>query len=182
MRWGNGGYGRLGHREQKDEFTPRRVDVFTKHNTLPPTTVISAGSVSSACTVGQMYIWGKIKLTGDNWIGWNICCMDSGNMHYFVGDDTLHVVPLKGYDSHHITEEHLGSKIISRFVLLCAFEGIPYLLCALGDGYLLNFLLNTSIGKLTDRKKMSLGKKLRMLKLAARDVGALREPKDKLEK
>ncbi|CAI9272341.1 unnamed protein product [Lactuca saligna] len=46
--------------------------------------------------------------------------------------DTLLVVPLKGYDSHHITEEHLGGKIISRSVLLCAFEGIPYLLCALG--------------------------------------------------
>ncbi|XP_052621030.1 vacuolar protein sorting-associated protein 53 A-like [Lactuca sativa] len=48
-------------------------------------------------------------------------------------------VPLKGYDSHHITEEHLSGKIISRFVLLCAFE-------------------------------------------TARDAGALREPKDKLEK
>ena len=34
----------------------------------------------------------------------------------------LLVVPLKGYDSHHITEEHLGGKIISRSVLLCAFE------------------------------------------------------------
>ena len=51
----------------------------------------------------------------------------------------LLVVPLKGYDSHHITEEHLGDKIISRSVLLCAFE-------------------------------------------TARDVGTLREPKDKLEK
>ncbi|KAL7603400.1 hypothetical protein Lser_V15G18782 [Lactuca serriola] len=84
----------------------------------------------------------------------------------------------RGYDSHHITEEHLGGKIISHFVLLCAFEGIPYLLCALGDGHLLNFLLKTSTGKLTDKKQVSLGKKLRMLKLAARDVGALREPKD----
>ena len=36
----------------------------------------------------------------------------------------LLVVPLKGYDSHHITEEHLGGKIISRSVLLCAFEGV----------------------------------------------------------
>ncbi|CAI9281605.1 unnamed protein product [Lactuca saligna] len=97
--WGNGGYGRLGHREQKDEFTPRRVDVFTKHNTLPPTAVISAGCVNSASTAGagQMYMWGKIKVTGDNWMypkplmdlsGWNIRCMDSGNMHYFVGADT----------------------------------------------------------------------------------------------
>ncbi|KAJ0589426.1 DNA damage-binding protein 1 [Helianthus annuus] len=55
------------------------------------------------------------------------------------------------------TEEHLGGEIIPRSVLLCAFEGIPYLLCALGDGHLLNFLLNTVTGELTDRKKVSLG-------------------------
>ncbi|XP_076949712.1 DNA damage-binding protein 1-like [Bidens hawaiensis] len=56
-----------------------------------------------------------------------------------------------------VTEEHIGGEIIPRSVLLCAFEGIPYLLCALGDGHLLNFLLDTDTGKLTDRKKVSLG-------------------------
>ncbi|XP_024458176.2 uncharacterized protein LOC7477654 isoform X3 [Populus trichocarpa] len=68
--WGFGGYGRLGHREQKDEWVPRRVDIFTKHNVLPPGAVISAGSVSSACTAGggQLYMWGKIKNTGDDWM------------------------------------------------------------------------------------------------------------------
>ncbi|XP_056177272.1 uncharacterized protein LOC115693121 isoform X3 [Syzygium oleosum] len=92
--WGFGGYGR----EQKDEWLPRRVDIFQKHNVLPPDAVISAGSVNSACTAGggQLYMWGKIKNTGDDWMypkplmdlsGWNIRCMDSGNMHYFVGAD-----------------------------------------------------------------------------------------------
>nr|XP_027191973.1 DNA damage-binding protein 1 isoform X1 [Cicer arietinum] len=56
-----------------------------------------------------------------------------------------------------ITKEHLGGEIIPRSVLLCEFEGISYLLCALGDGHLLNFVLNTSNGELTDRKKVSLG-------------------------
>ncbi|XP_024030432.1 DNA damage-binding protein 1 isoform X2 [Morus notabilis] len=56
-----------------------------------------------------------------------------------------------------ITKEPLGGEIIPRSVLLCAFEGISYLLCALGDGHLLNFLLNTTTGELTDRKKISLG-------------------------
>lgn len=56
-----------------------------------------------------------------------------------------------------ITKEHLGGEIIPRSVLLCSFEGISYLLCALGDGHLLNFMLNTSTGELTDRKKVSLG-------------------------
>lgn len=43
---------RLGHREQKDEWVPRRVDVFQRHNILPPDAIISAGSVNSACTAG----------------------------------------------------------------------------------------------------------------------------------
>lgn len=34
---------------------------------------------------------------------------------------------------------------------------ISYLLCALGDGHLLNFVLSMSTGELTDRKKVSLG-------------------------
>ncbi|XP_062165531.1 uncharacterized protein LOC133872040 [Alnus glutinosa] len=97
--WGYGGYGRLGHREQKDEWNPRRVDVFQKHNVVPPSSVISAGSVNSACTAGggQLYMWGKIKSAGDDWMypkplmdlsGWNLRCMDSGNMHHFVGADS----------------------------------------------------------------------------------------------
>ncbi|KAI8016404.1 Protein RCC2 [Camellia lanceoleosa] len=97
--WGFGGYGRLGHREQKDEWAPRRVDVFTRNNVLPPNAVISAGSVNSSCTAGggQLYMWGKIKNSGDDWMypkplmdlsGWNIRCMDSGSMHHFVGADS----------------------------------------------------------------------------------------------
>lgn len=97
--WGNGGYGRLGHREQKDEFAPRRVDVFTRNNVLPPGAVVAAGAMNSACTAGggQLYMWGKIKISGDDWMypkplldlsGWNIRCMDSGNTHHFVGADS----------------------------------------------------------------------------------------------
>ncbi|PKI45691.1 hypothetical protein CRG98_034007 [Punica granatum] len=97
--WGFGGYGRLGHREQKDEWAPRRVDIFQRNNVLPPDAVVSAGSVNSACTAGggQLYMWGKIKNTGDDWMypkplmdlsGWNIRCMDSGSMHHFVGADS----------------------------------------------------------------------------------------------
>ncbi|MED6118358.1 hypothetical protein PIB30_002066 [Stylosanthes scabra] len=97
--WGFGGYGRLGHREQKDEWAPRRVDVFQNRNVLPPEAIISAGSVNSSCTAGggQLYMWGKIKNTGDDWMypkplmdlsGWNLRCMDSGNMHHFVGADS----------------------------------------------------------------------------------------------
>ncbi|CAA2937351.1 Hypothetical predicted protein [Olea europaea subsp. europaea] len=96
--WGFGGYGRLGHREQKDEWAPRRVDVFTRNNTLSPEAVVSAGSANSACTAGggQLYMWGKMKNNGDDWMypkpvmdlsGWHLRCMDSGSMHHFVGAD-----------------------------------------------------------------------------------------------
>ncbi|XP_010271434.1 PREDICTED: protein RCC2-like [Nelumbo nucifera] len=96
--WGFGGYGRLGHREQKDEWVPRRVEVFQRQNVLPPDAVVSAGSVSSACTAGggQLYMWGKIKNTGDDWMypkpvmdlsGWHLRCMDSGSMHHLCGAD-----------------------------------------------------------------------------------------------
>nr|CAB3486058.1 unnamed protein product [Digitaria exilis] len=96
--WGFGGYGRLGHREQKDEWQPRLVEVFQRHNVLPANAIVSAGSASSACTAGggQLYMWGKMKNTGDDWMypkpvmdlsGWNIRCMASGNMHHFVGAD-----------------------------------------------------------------------------------------------
>uniref|UniRef100_A0ACD5W765 Uncharacterized protein n=1 Tax=Avena sativa TaxID=4498 RepID=A0ACD5W765_AVESA len=97
--WGFGGYGRLGHNEQKDEWQPRLVEIFTKNNILGPNDVISAGSASSACTAGgrgQLYMWGKLKNSGDEWMypkpvtdlsGWNIRCMASGSMHHAVGAD-----------------------------------------------------------------------------------------------
>ena len=46
---------------------------------------------------------------------------------------------------------------LSSLYFFFFFFQISYLLCALGDGHLLNFLLNTSTGELADRKKVSLG-------------------------
>ncbi|KAH7289838.1 hypothetical protein KP509_30G020500 [Ceratopteris richardii] len=56
-----------------------------------------------------------------------------------------------------LTKHSLGGEIIPRSVLFCTFEGIPYLLCALGDGHLFNFILDVNTGQLSDRKKVSLG-------------------------
>lgn len=44
---------RLGHREQKDEWSPRRIDVFQRNNVLPPNAILSAGNANSACTAGK---------------------------------------------------------------------------------------------------------------------------------
>ncbi|KAL0813849.1 hypothetical protein Bca101_070292 [Brassica carinata] len=75
---------------------PRRIDVFQRHKVLPPNAIVSAGSANSACG-GQLYMWGKIKNNGDDWMypkpmmdlsGWNLRWMDSGSMHHFVGADS----------------------------------------------------------------------------------------------
>ncbi|CAA0805711.1 DNA damage-binding protein 1a [Striga hermonthica] len=56
--------------------------------------------------------------------------------------------------------EHLEGGIVPRSVLLCSFEGTSYLLCALGDGHLLSFVLNTRNGQLEELKKVPLGMQL----------------------
>lgn len=47
---------RLGHREQKDEWQPRLVEIFQRHNVLPPNAILSAGSANSACTAGMIQL------------------------------------------------------------------------------------------------------------------------------
>eukprot|EP00271_Cylindrocystis_brebissonii_P013204 TRINITY_DN32856_c0_g1_i2.p1 TRINITY_DN32856_c0_g1~~TRINITY_DN32856_c0_g1_i2.p1 ORF type:complete len:525 (+),score=120.90 TRINITY_DN32856_c0_g1_i2:199-1773(+) len=88
--WGFGGHGRLGHKEQKDEWRPRQVDAFSRANVVPPNGLVAAGAAFSAATAGggQLYMWGKVKSTGDNWMypkphmdlsGWNIRALACGN-------------------------------------------------------------------------------------------------------
>lgn len=60
--------------------------------------------------------------------------------------------------------EHIGGEMIPRSLIAASFEGIPYLLCALGDGSLFYFNLNAKTGKLTDRKKVTLGTQPTVLK------------------
>jgi alpha-tubulin suppressor-like RCC1 family protein len=67
--WGNGGYGRLGHRVQKDEFSPKMVEIQGgDRNLIPKDAILACGSTSthvSAC-MGQLYAFGKLKVSGDN--------------------------------------------------------------------------------------------------------------------
>ncbi|XP_055903250.1 DNA damage-binding protein 1 [Eupeodes corollae] len=56
-----------------------------------------------------------------------------------------------------IYTEKLGGEIIPRSILMTTFESIHYLLCALGDGSMFYFILNQTDGKLTDKKKVTLG-------------------------
>ena len=58
-----------------------------------------------------------------------------------------------------IAKEPLGGEIIPRSILMTQFEGTNYLLCALGDGSLFYFVLNSQAGQngsswLTEKKKV----------------------------
>jgi len=60
-------------------------------------------------------------------------------------------------DLKEIHNEPLGGDIIPRSILMALFEGIPYLLVALGDGSLFYFSMNSTTKLLGDRKKVTLG-------------------------
>lgn len=72
--WGNGGFGRLGHRVQQDEYKPREVleiSAGQKQARFPTYagSLLAAGTTSSLATTapsGQLFVWGKLKANGDN--------------------------------------------------------------------------------------------------------------------
>ncbi|XP_041365594.1 DNA damage-binding protein 1-like isoform X2 [Gigantopelta aegis] len=70
-------------------------------------------------------------------------------------DISVRVLRLPTFESLHV--EMLGGEIIPRSILMTTFEGIHYLLCALGDGSLFYFNLNLATGYLSDKKKVTLG-------------------------
>lgn len=63
-----------------------------------------------------------------------------------------------------IHTEKLGGEIIPRSILITQFEGINYLLCALGDGSMFYFVIDKDSGRLKDQKKVTLGTQPTILK------------------
>jgi len=47
--WGNGGYGRLGQKVQKDEFAPKRLEGLTNHVKAQPDGVVRDLGASHGC-------------------------------------------------------------------------------------------------------------------------------------
>lgn len=98
--WGFGGYGRLGHKVQKDEFTPKMVEIQGgDRNLIPADAVLGAGSTSTWCSAaqGQLYAWGKLKVTGDNTMypqpvldlqGWTLRHLACGNTTFAAVGET----------------------------------------------------------------------------------------------
>lgn len=63
-----------------------------------------------------------------------------------------------------LNNEKLGGEMIPRSILMANFEGIYYLLCALGDGSMFYFTMNPISAELKDRKKVTLGTQPTILK------------------
>eukprot|EP01018_Ginkgo_biloba_P019992 Gb_16498 [translate_table: standard] len=155
--WGFGGYGRLGHKEQKDEWIPRQVELFQKGNVLPPTAVVAAGSAHSACTAGggQLYMWGKVKQSsGDNWMypkpvfdlsGWQLRCMDSGYTHNVCGaDDSCISWGLSQYGE--LGYGPSGPKSSANPKKIDILDGMHVLSVACGYGHSLIVVDRTNVG------------------------------------
>jgi len=70
-------------------------------------------------------------------------------------DISVRVLKLPNLEQLHV--EQLGGEIIPRSILMTNFEDIDYLLCALGDGTLFYFCMDTTTGIMSERKKVTLG-------------------------
>ncbi|XP_065339552.1 DNA damage-binding protein 1 [Cloeon dipterum] len=70
-------------------------------------------------------------------------------------DISARILKLPSLDE--LNKEFLGGEIIPRSILVTCFDGINYLLCALGDGSMYYFNLNKETGILSEKKKVTLG-------------------------
>lgn len=98
--WGFGGYGRLGHGEQKDSMYPTLVQHLGYENIIARASKIACGPTCSLVIDGQgmMYLWGKWKNTGDggtgqSWMtprvvpdlqGWKLKDISAGSVSLFA--------------------------------------------------------------------------------------------------
>ncbi|KAI8377547.1 regulator of chromosome condensation 1/beta-lactamase-inhibitor protein II [Radiomyces spectabilis] len=102
--WGFGGYGRLGHGEQKDLFAPQVISKLAGPGRATRASAIACGSSCSMALDGtnQLLMWGKWKNTGDGssgqpWMspkylydlnGWSFLTMAAGARSLFAVADT----------------------------------------------------------------------------------------------
>ncbi|MCL7037136.1 hypothetical protein MKW94_025705 [Papaver nudicaule] len=158
----------LGHREQKDEWTPRVVDIFQRQNTLPPNAVVAAGALNCAVTAagGQLYMWGKIKSTGDDWMypkplmdlsGWNIRCMDSGATHNFVGADQS-CISWGHSQNGELGYGPKGPKSSANPKKVDSLEGMHVMSVACGSAYSMVVVDRTNVGDKLDKLDVYDGK------------------------
>ncbi|XP_012942382.1 DNA damage-binding protein 1 isoform X2 [Aplysia californica] len=116
---------------------------------------------------------GKVSLKSNTTVEHEVACLDIGPVEggsessslLAVGlwtDISARLFRLPDFESLHV--EMLGGEIIPRSILMATFEGVQYLLCALGDGSLFYFILDVKTGYLSEKKKVTLGTQPTMLR------------------
>ncbi|RZC66598.1 hypothetical protein C5167_010302 [Papaver somniferum] len=154
--------------ESRNEWTPRVVDVFQRQNILPPNAVVAAGALNCAVTAGggQMYMWGKIKSTGDDWMyakplmdlsGWNIRCMDSGATHNFVGADQS-CISWGHSQNGELGYGPKGPKSSANPKKVDSLEGMHVMSVACGSAYSMVIVDRTNVGDKLDQLDVYDGK------------------------
>ncbi len=144
-----------------DEWRPPGNRVISVTGCNFSQVVCAAGSILFYLEIKE----GKILQSGDTTLEHEVACIDITPLNeseqrseiVSVGlwtDITVRLLKLPSLEE--ITKEHLGGDIIPRSILMAQFEGTNYLLCALGDGSLFYFTLNSQ-GCLTEKKKVTLG-------------------------
>ncbi|CAH2103711.1 unnamed protein product [Euphydryas editha] len=97
--WGFGGFGRLGHAEQKDESVPRLIKYFDSHARGVRSVHCGATYSLAVNELGALFMFGQTKRTGEanmypkpvqDLTGWNIRSVGTSNTSIVIAaDDSL---------------------------------------------------------------------------------------------
>lgn len=97
--WGFGGFGRLGHAEQKDELVPRLIKYFDTQSRGVRSVNCGSSYSLAVSDFGALYLFGQTKRTGEanmypkpvqDLAGWDIHQLAAGNTSIIVAaDDTV---------------------------------------------------------------------------------------------
>lgn len=129
---------------------------------------------ASACDVYYIEIMdGELIQRAQTTLSHEVACLDislldlKGDKSNFIAVGLwtdISVALLKVPTLEILRNEKLGGEMIPRSILMTNFEGINYLLCALGDGSMFYFTLNAKEATLNDKKKVTLGTQPTILK------------------
>lgn len=155
--WGNGNYGKLGHKVQQDEMKPRLIESFRGRMLALPEGVCGAGGTSTFCvaTGPQLYAWGKLKVSGDNAThpmpledlsGWNLRSLSCGPGTFAVAADNS-VITWGAATNGELGYGPSGKKSSARPDKCMALEGMSTQQVACGVGFTL-FLTEPNTDKL----------------------------------
>jgi len=156
--WGNGGYGRLGHKDQQDQWTPkslrdscvraREVSCGSAHTAAIGWTKLANGDVCWAAKP-SLFMWGRVKGASQNaWMyptpeedmrGWSMKHMSCGASHNVAAADASVIAWGSACLSGELGFGSEGKKSSARPDKVLALEGgaVAQITCGLANSILL---------------------------------------------